>query len=40
MPQEAEPYPLELTTEKNPAWRYLSETILKQVSTKHVPEPR
>ena len=31
MPQEAELYPLELTTEKDPAWRYLSEEILKQV---------
>jgi hypothetical protein len=31
MPQEAEPYPLELTTEEDPAWRYLHDEILKQV---------
>jgi hypothetical protein len=31
MPQEAEPYPLELTTDMDPAWHYLSEEILKQV---------
>ena len=31
MPQEAEPYPLELTAGEDPGWRYLSEEILQQV---------
>ena len=34
MPQEAEPYPIELTTEEDPEWRYLHEQILKQVPWK------
>jgi hypothetical protein len=31
MPQEAEPYPLKLTSEADPEWRYLRDEILKQV---------
>jgi hypothetical protein len=34
MPQETEPYPLELTTEDDPEWRYLRDEILKQVPWK------
>src|SRR6185369_1810783 len=32
MPQNAEPYPLELTTEHDPDWQYLRREILKRVS--------
>lgn len=38
MPQEAEPYPLELTTEQDPGWRYLHEEILKQVPWTDYPD--
>jgi hypothetical protein len=31
MPQEADPYPLELTAEDDPEWRYLRDEILRQV---------
>ena len=31
MPQEAEPYPLELTSDEDPAWQYLHDEILAQV---------
>jgi len=31
MPQEAEPYPIELTTEPDPKWSYLREQILQTV---------
>ena len=34
MPQEAEPYPLELTTEEDPEWSYLRDRILKGVPWK------
>jgi hypothetical protein len=33
MPQNEEPYPLELTTEPDPRWEYLRERILKRVPT-------
>lgn len=32
MPQESEPYPIELTTEEDPDWSYLREQILGSVS--------
>jgi hypothetical protein len=32
MPQNDEPYPLELTTEKDPSWEYLRDEILKVVA--------
>jgi hypothetical protein len=31
MPQQVEPYPLELTAERDPEWRYLRDQILKRV---------
>jgi hypothetical protein len=31
MPQEEEPYPIELTTESDPSWSYLRDEILKRV---------
>src|SRR5262245_41153998 len=31
MPQEQDPYPIELTTEPDPGWSYLHERILKSV---------
>jgi hypothetical protein len=32
MPQEQDPYPIELTTESDPGWSYLHEQILRSVS--------
>lgn len=37
IPQETEPYPLELTTEEDPEWRYLHDHIMKQVAWKNGP---
>jgi hypothetical protein len=31
MPQEVEPYPIELTTEEDPSWSYLRDRILSQI---------
>jgi hypothetical protein len=32
MPQEIDPYPIELTTESDPQWQYLHEQILRTVN--------